>query len=163
MKIEEIGVIYSGVRLTQKNMKIGETPFVWASDNNNGITNFVKNHNNSLDANVLGINYNGSIWECFYHPYSAIFSDDVKRLKIRSWTKFHYLFLKTSLLAQKEKYSYGYKLNEKRLKKQKILLPCNDTGKINWKWMSNFIKQNEFCFIANYLLFLKENWRISFL
>ena len=34
----------------------------------NGITNFVSNSNDSLDSNVLGVNYNGSIVENFYHP-----------------------------------------------------------------------------------------------
>ena len=40
----------------------------------------VSNTNNSLDRNVLGVNYNGSVVENFYHPYEAIFSDDVKRI-----------------------------------------------------------------------------------
>ncbi|MGH2182981.1 restriction endonuclease subunit S, partial [Enterococcus faecalis] len=75
--------ILSGVRLTTSNMIQGEIPFVGASDSNNGITNWISNTNSSSDKNVLGINYNGSVGEVFYHPYIATFSDDVKRLKLK--------------------------------------------------------------------------------
>ena len=79
--IEDICEIKSGVRLTKANQEIGLRPFVGASDSDNGVTAFISNKNKSLDANVLGVNYNGSVVENFYHPYEAIFSDDVKRLK----------------------------------------------------------------------------------
>lgn len=55
-------------------------PFIGAADSNNGITNFASNTNKLLDKNVLGVNYNGSVVENFYHPYECIFSDDVKRI-----------------------------------------------------------------------------------
>ncbi len=77
--LDEICNINSGVRLTKANMNEGKTPFIGATDSNNGITNFVSNTNKSLDKNILGVNYNGNVVENFYHPYECIFSDDVKR------------------------------------------------------------------------------------
>ena len=59
--LDEICNINSGVRLTKANMNEGKMPFIGATDSNNGITNFVSNTNKSLDKNVLGINYNGSV------------------------------------------------------------------------------------------------------
>lgn len=81
--IEDELTIKSGKRLTKADMKPGKIPFVGASDSNNGITAFVSNENESTDQNILGVNYNGSVVETFYHPYKATFSDDVKRIGIK--------------------------------------------------------------------------------
>lgn len=77
----------NGVRLTKADMQPGSTPFVGASEANNGITMFTGSSNDSMDSNVLGVNYNGSIGYSFYHPYAALFSDDVKRVK---WKDFQH-------------------------------------------------------------------------
>jgi hypothetical protein len=81
--IEDIFNINSGKRLTKAMMTKGKTPFIGASDSNNGITEWGSNTNASFDSNVLGVNYNGSVVENFYHPYNALFSDDVKRFSLK--------------------------------------------------------------------------------
>ena len=81
--LEDITEIKPGIRLTKADQLHGKLPFVGSSDNNNGITGFVSNINSSLDSNVLGVNYNGSIVDNYYHPYKCIFSDDVKRLHLK--------------------------------------------------------------------------------
>ncbi|WP_439328252.1 restriction endonuclease subunit S [Lonepinella sp. BR2357] len=143
--IEDICEIYSGVRLIKQDMQEGIIPFIGASDSHNGVTAFVANSNASLDKNVLGVNYNGSVVESFYHPYECLFSDDVKRLKIKDCSvgKHAYLFLKMAILQQKSKYQYGYKFNAKRMAKQKILLPVNSDNSPNWAFMENYMKQIE--------------------
>lgn len=140
--IEDIAVIKSGVRLTKANMSPGFKPFIGSTDSNNGITNFVSDTNRSEDSNVLGVNYNGSVVENFYHPYTAIFSDDVKRLSLKhvKGNKYHYLSLKNSILKQKSKYQYGYKFNEKRLSRQKIMLPSLNESEPNWQFMEDYTK-----------------------
>ena len=66
----------------------------------------------SIKDNVI-VNYNGSVVENFYHPYSALFSDDVKRLHLKNveGNKYIYLFIKQCILKQKPKFEYGYKFN----------------------------------------------------
>lgn len=152
-KIEDICEILSGVRLTKQDMINGKIPFIGASDSNNGITAFITNQNSSLDKNVLGVNYNGSVVENFYHPYECLFSDDVKRLKIKSEhaDKYAYLFLKAAILQQKSKYQYGYKFNAKRMARQKILLPITIAQQPDWAYMSNYMQQIELQQIMNYL------------
>lgn len=154
--IGDICEILSGIRLTKQDMIEGNVPFIGASDNNNGITAFISNKNESLDKNVLGVNYNGSVVENFYHPYECLFSDDVKRLKIRSKyaDKYAYLFLKKAILQQKSKYQYGYKFNAKRMARQKILLPITTEQQPDWKYMSNYMQQIELQQIIRYLSFL---------
>ena len=152
-EIEDVFQIKSGVRLTKADMSKGKKPFVGATDSNNGITEFTSNTNNSEDRNVLGVNYNGSVVENFYHPYTAIFSDDVKRLSFKNITgnRHLYLFAKNQILKQRVKYQYAYKFNAKRMSKQKIMLPINKEGKPDYEFMENYIKKVEYLKLQNYL------------
>ena len=157
--IEDVCEIKSGVRLTKANQEIGLRPFVGASDSDNGVTAFVSNKNKSLDANVLGVNYNGSVVENFYHPYEAIFSDDVKRLKWKDelyGNKYTYLFLKQMILSQKIKYAYGYKFNGERMKRQKIMLPVTNTGLPDYDYMKSYMQKQELEQIFKILNYLKK-------
>lgn len=157
--IEDVCEIKSGVRLTKANQEIGLRPFVGASDSDNGVTAFVSNKNKSLDANVLGVNYNGSVVENFYHPYEAIFSDDVKRLKWKDeiyGNKYTYLFLKQMILSQKIKYAYGYKFNGERMKRQKIMLPVTKTGLPDYDYMTSYMQKQELEQIFKILNYLNK-------
>ena len=159
--IQDICEIHSGVRLTKQDMQEGKIPFVGASDSNNGITAFIANKNASLDKDVLGVNYNGSVVENFYHPYECLFSDDVKRLKIKSKQagKYAYLFLKTMILKQKSKYQYGYKFNATRMAKQKILLPVNADNQPDWMNIERFMQRIE---LEKIVCYLKSRQQVQF-
>jgi len=145
--LEDVCEIQSGIRLTQSDMTEGDRPFIGATEFNNGITAFVSNTNKSLDSNVLGVNYNGSVVKNFYHEYECVFSDDVKRLKVKDYAyqnKYVYLFLKQVILQQERKYAYGYKFNASRMKRQKIMLPVGQTGEPNYSYMIGHMKWLEF-------------------
>lgn len=143
--IEDVFNIKSGKRLTKADMADGDIPFIGATDSNNGITGFIANKNSSLDKNVLGVNYNGSVVYNFYHPYEAVFSDDVKRLSFKEFegNKYSFLFVKALIMQQKSKYEYGYKFNGERMKRQKILLPVTSQGKPDYAFMESFMKKKE--------------------
>lgn len=144
--LEEVVSINAGKRLTKADMQHGEMPFIGASEMNNGITAFTCSKNESLDRNVLGVNYNGSVGFSFYHPYDAIFSDDVKRVKWKETchnNKYTLLFLSSMIGQQKCKFAYGYKFNAQRMKRQKILLPICSDGNIDWQFMEEYMKQKE--------------------
>lgn len=141
--IESLFQIKPGKRLTKKEFTKGSKPFIGSSDHNNGVTNFVDNHNSSEDFNVLGVNYNGSVVENFYHPYKALFSDDVKRLSLKiKGNKYMYLFIKNMILKQKEKYQYGYKFNGTRMKRQIIKLPTKN-NRPDYDFMEQYMKRKE--------------------
>ncbi|MFL0101992.1 restriction endonuclease subunit S [Tenacibaculum maritimum] len=152
-EIEKIFNLNSGKRLTKADMIKGDKPFIGATDSNNGITAFVSNTNSSEDSNVLGVNYNGSVVENFYHPYTAIFSDDVKRLSFKEieGNKHLFLFVKTQILKQKIKYQYGYKFNGSRMRKQKIMLPINSEKEPDYEYMENYMKKLEYIKLTEYL------------
>lgn len=155
-KLDDLFTISSGVRLTVADMLKGNIPFIGASDSNNGITAWVSNNNASLDQDVLGVNYNGSVCETFFHPYKCLFSDDVKRLHCKqsiphTATKYIYLFLKQAILQQKSKYAYGYKFNAQRMKRQTLLLPVTADGTPDWQFMESYMRNLESQQIAQYL------------
>lgn len=157
--LSDIFTISAGKRLTKADMKHGSRPFIGATDSNNGITAWVENTNESLDSKVLGVNYNGSVVETFYHPYECIFSDDVKRLHLKSdiTASAHLmLFLKTMIIQQKIKFAYGYKFNEKRMQMQKIVLPIDSEEQPNWKYMETYMQRLEQQQIVNYLNYIER-------
>lgn len=154
--LSDICNINSGVRLTKANMEYGKIPFIGATDFNNGITNFVSNTNASFDKNVLGVNYNGSVVENFYHPYPCVFSDDVKRVSFKDEqgkNKYCYMFLKQMILQQKGKYRYAYKFNGDRMARQKIMMPVDVDGNIDFKFIKKHLCMNELkmikCILSN--------------
>ncbi len=121
--------------------KPGDRPFIGALDNSNGVARFVSDKNESLDKNVLGVNYNGNGMVIgFYHPYECIFSDDVKRfhLKKREDDPFVLLFMKTVILMQKQKFGYLYKFNADRMAHTSILLPVTNSGEPDYDFMESF-------------------------
>ena len=143
--IRDIFTISPGKRLRKEDMTPGNIPFVGASDSNNGVTAFISGTNASEDSNVLGVNYNGSVCESFYHPYTALFSDDVKRfhLKKHDGNKHIYLFVKAAIRQQKVKYNYGYKFNDARMQEQRIMLPVDSSGNPDWQLMTDYMKALE--------------------
>lgn len=157
--LEDVFTIYSSVRLTKEEMTNGTRPFVGASDSNNGVTAFVGNTNTSLDKNVLGVNYNGSVVESFYHPYEAIFSDDVKRLHLKRHqdNKYVLLFIKQLILKQKCKYEYGYKFNGERMKRQKIMLPVSAPHTPDYAYMEEYMRNNEKEMLTKYQAYLAKH------
>ncbi len=155
-KIMDIFTISPGVRLIKADMVEGIIPFIGATDSNNGITAFCGNDNPSKDSNVLGVNYNGSVVENFYHPYTALFSDDVKRLHLREikGNKYVYLFIKQCILKQKKKFEYGYKFNGDRMKEQIIQLPISSDGAPDYPYMEEYMKQMEVKVLRRYKNYL---------
>lgn len=156
--LNEIFEIKSGVRLVSTEMIEGKRPFIGATDSNNGLTNFIANTNASLDSNVLGVNYNGSVVENFYHPYECIFSDDVKRLHLLNHedNKYVLLFMKSVILKQQVKYQYGYKFNGERMRKQKIMLPVDESGQPDYVFMEEYMKMVENRLLSGYSAYIKQ-------
>ena len=156
--IADIFDIKAGKRLTTADMDSGNVPFIGATELNNGVTNWINTPNETLDHNVLGVNYNGSVAEAFYHPYSCVFSDDVKRLHLKNADDGKYILLFCSMLIrkQKNKYTYGYKFNANRMARQKILLPTTDDGSPDYEYMEQYTKSIMYRKLTSYLSYVQK-------
>lgn len=140
-RIDSIFNILPGKRLVAADSTPGDRPFIGALDNSNGVARFVSDENESLDKNVLGVNYNGNGMVIgFYHPYECIFSDDVKRFHLKDWEDNPYvlLFMKTAILMQKHKFGYLYKFNADRMAHTSIMLPVTGAGEPDYDFMEQF-------------------------
>lgn len=158
--LESIFIVKSGFRLETRNKVPGNRPFIGATESGNGITGFVSNDNPSKDSNVLGVNYNGAPCIAFYHPYECVFTDDVKRLHLRDYPdgKYVLLFLATIVAQQRSKYCYGYKFNERRMLRQKLMLPVDDAGEPDYEYMEQYARNMALRKYRQYLKFLEEHY-----
>ena len=158
-KLGDICTVSKGVRLTKASMKPGTRPFVGATSLNNGITNWVSNTNDSLDRNVLGVNYNGSVGYAFYHPYECVFTDDVKRLHLKNHKDGRRVlqFFAVAIAQQARCHDYGYKFNGERMERQNVMLPVDANNKPDYAFMEAYIKEREKALLTRYSAFVKKS------
>lgn len=119
-------------------------PIISSKNGNNGLLGFtIKDEKETSFKNVITLNNNGSVGYSYYHGYEFIASSDVTILKLKEdrLNKYTAKFIITCL--QKiaiDKFGYGYKASNERLKKTKLLLPVNNNNLPDWIFMEKYIK-----------------------
>lgn len=149
--IEDVTQILSGHDIYGSERIKGNTPYISATANNNGIGYFVCNNNPTKESGCLSVNRNGSVGYSFYHPYEALFSNDCRKLRLKNPNKHIGIFISQQITRQRGKYGYGYKMGTARLKRQKIMLPVNDQNEPDYEYMENYMKQLEYEKLKGYL------------
>lgn len=136
--------IQRGKRLKKFDHITGTIPYISSTSLNNGIDNFIGNINNVRVSNFdITIANSGSVGYSFYHPYEYISSDHVHSLTNTSFNKYHYLFLLTLLNRLQEKYHFNREINDKRLKRDKLILPVNEDGDLDLDFMEAYMQNIE--------------------
>ncbi len=141
--LEDIVDIKSGQDIYARERIEGNTPYITATAQNNGIGYFVDNINKTLEEKAISVNRNGSVGYAFYHHYKALYGNDTRQLVPRHQSKYISLFLTNVITKQKEKYGYGYKMGTGRLKRQKILLPVNGSGDLDFDYIEKYMQIEE--------------------
>lgn len=154
--------IQRGKRLTKSNQLIGETPYVSSTSFNNGLDNFISNKDKIRKfKNSLSLANSGSVGATFYHPYEFIASDHVTCLNNTndtvSYNRFHYLFMSVLLNRLSEKYSFNREINDKRIKREKIILPVDDKGLINLEFIESYISLNEIKMVKQIIEYFEKH------
>lgn len=85
----------------------------------------------------------GSVGSTFFHKYKFIASDHVTKLKRDGLDKYAYLFLVPLVSRLSEKYSFNREINDDRIKREKLILPINERGDIDFEFMSTFMQKVE--------------------
>ena len=155
--LEEIAQISSGKDIYERERTSGQTPYVTATANNNGIGYFIGNQNETLERGSLSVNRNGSVGYCFYHPYDALYGNDTRKLRPIRSNKYVSLFISMCITNQRAKYGYGYKMGTGRLKRQKILLPVDSCNQPNWEYMETYMQNLEQKQVLEYLRYLQKS------
>lgn len=137
--------IQRGKRLTKVNQVDGSKPYISSTALNNGVDNFIGNDSGVRSfSNCLTIANSGSVGSSFYHPYEFIASDHVTHLKNESFSPFVYLFIVTQTNRLSEKYNFNREINDKRISRDKIMLPVNDEGEPDYEYMNQYMMGLEY-------------------
>lgn len=145
----KISELFSINRGNAKNITLkadnGKVALLSARDTNNAYNiSVTPEKNETIYNNCITINNNGSVGFSFYHAYNFIASSDVTVLSpISNVSKESMQFLVVILNKLQEKYSYGYKISNNRIRKQIIMIPVDSHYKPNWEFMENYIKQEQ--------------------
>ncbi len=144
--------IQRGKRLTKANQIEGGIPYISSTASNNGVDNFIGNNQNvRISKNCITIANSGSVGSSFYHPYKFVASDHVTHLKNRKMSKYTYLFLSTLTNRFSKKYNFNREINDKRISREKILLPIDKYGKPDYNYMEQYIKNLSYKKLMQYM------------
>ena len=132
-----------GERLTKLDRTTGDVPLITAGENNNGVSEYIsledfkdkkKIFENKITADMF--------FNVFYHDYKYFSDDNVHTLIPKDFelNVFNSLFLVTVLKKLKYKYAYGRQVRLMRLPLEKIKLPVDKNGNLDWKFMEDYIK-----------------------
>ena len=142
-KIGQLFKIVKGKRLTRKDMKEGEMPFVGASAINNGITHYIANEGHVHEAGLLTVSYNGSVGESFFQDVRFRASDDVNVL----YPKFEMsrnaaLFLASAIRVVGKRYEFIDKWVKDTMEKDEIMLPVSGESP-DWTKIESYMNEIE--------------------
>ena len=85
-----------------------------------------------------------------------MYGNDTRKLIPKYRNKYFSLFLTSVITEQKEKYGYGYKMGTGRLKRQKILLPINNLGDVDFDYIKKFMQIEEIKHYYNLIRYYKN-------
>lgn len=146
--------IKRGKRLIREKQNKGKMPYVSSSALNNGIDNFIDNKEGvRIFENCISLANSGSVGSAFFHSYKFIASDHVTQLAHPSFNKYIYLFFLPVIARLSEKYGFNREINDRRIKREKLLLPVDSKGKINFNFIENYMKKLEENFIKKVIAY----------
>ena len=153
-KIEEVFNANKGVYLNKNDIISGVTPYITATSNNNGITDFIGNEflfpKNTITVEKISLS-------SFYQSLDFYCSHDVSVLSNVNLNKFNSLFIVTMIKRQGLKYSYGRQAQLSVVKRETVYLPVDESNNPDWHFMAQYIKNLEYKKIKEYLNYLSQD------
>ena len=121
-------------------VKNGIVPRITCAATNNGLEDVYQNpatecgHVLTIDSATIGF--------VAYHEYDFIATDHVEKLTLCNCqlSKYLGLFFVTAIKsATHQKYNYGYKFSQDRIRRQTIIIPIDEAGRPDYAFMEKFI------------------------
>ena len=131
--------VYHTREVTQNDNGI---PYVVRSKFNNGIKYFVDKPNGATNPPKV-ISFGAENATFFYQENEWISGRDIYYIDTTQIDKYACLFITACLQPIATKYSYNFGLFPELLKKEKIKLPIDDKGNIDYAYMSAYMKALE--------------------
>lgn len=130
----------AGLSTTEARKNSGSTPYVGASAENNGITDY-SSHEPRYTGNKITVASDGSVGEAFYqlNGFNGTTNVTVLDLKNHTLTPAIAMFLITLIRKEQFKFNYGRKWGITRMKESVIKLPVTSKGTPDYDLMERYI------------------------
>lgn len=149
--ISDIFYLYNGSGITKEEIEGNPGDFVAiqsGADNNGCIGKIDKEYCVQMGYTLteepcLTVARTGTAGFVAYQPFGCVVGDSAKILLLKNENKRNtlvYLFLRTVLLANQYKYTYGRKVTEEKYLSEIIKLPALDKDTPDWNFMEQYIK-----------------------
>ena len=136
--------IQRGKRLKRADHSNGKMPYVSSTALCNGVDGFVGNTESvNIFSNCITIANSGSVGSAFFHSYEFVASDHVTKLQNKEVSKYAYLFMLPIINRLAEKYSFNREINDKRIKRERFVLPATPEGTPDFAYMDAYMRQVE--------------------
>lgn len=133
--------VQRGKRLKKDHQVKGDIPYISSTSLNNGVDNFIANNTGvRIFSNCMTVANSGSVGSSFYHPYSFVASDHVTHLANSKFNKYTYLFIAALTNRLSEKYNFNREINDKRISREKIMLPIKEDGDPDYEYMEQHMR-----------------------
>lgn len=148
--VSEIFYLYNGSGITKEEIEGNQGNLVAVqsgTDNNGCIGKIDKEYciemgYTFVEEPCLTVARTGSAGFVAYQPFGCVVGDSAKILLLKNKEKRNtpiYLFLRTVLLANQYKYTYGRKVTEEKYLSEIIKLPVSDENTPDWNFMEQYI------------------------
>ena len=139
-----------------KNMNQGRIPVVSAGETNNGVTAFVSNPDEG-SVFQLGTVTVDMFGKAFWHGYDycAVSHGRVNILDLNvpnNSSQFISTCIDEGTIS---KYSYNQMCSQKRLTRQKVMLPVTDSGEPDYEYMAEYTRQMRETMLAKYRAYVE--------
>ena len=150
-KLSDIFHLYNGAGITKEEIECnpGDLVAVQSGEENNGCIGKI----DKAYCIAMGYTYTeepcltvartGSAGFVAYQPFGCVVGDSAKILILKDETAkslFVYLFLKTILMENRYKYTYGRKVTEEKYLSEVVMLPAASSDCPDWNYMDQYIK-----------------------
>lgn len=128
------------------SLEDGRTPYVGATNRNNGTMRYVKASEKLITKGnciVFICDGQGSVGYSIYKAEDFVGSTTLKVGRNKFLNYYNAQFIIGALDKNRCIYSYGYKRTEPRLKNETIYLPVNSKGEPDYEFMEEYIKERE--------------------
>lgn len=163
-----VGTIFSVKRpkaRSEKQYEYGKAPFVASGNVNNGVIKCcTPNENEKLDAgNCITISpVDGS---AFYQGYDFLgrggAGSSILMLYNPNMNKYSGLFISRMIRQTCSKFSYGKMGSQESIKRERIMLPVDESSNPDYAFMEQYIKEREQQIIQNYIDYIGHNVQIG--
>ena len=146
---------------SEKQYEFGKVPFVASGNVNNGVIKCcTPNGNEKLDAgNCITVSpVDGST---FYQGYDFLgrggAGSSILLMYNSDINKYSGLFMARMIRQTCSKYSYGKMGNQESIKRERIMLPVDESGAPDYAFMEQYIKEREQQIIQKYIEYISNN------